>query len=300
MSSHSVDTVPGTTTRPAGSAERLARIAALRRAGTPIVMVTAYDVAGARACQAAGIDIILVGDSGANVVLGYASTRDVSLDEMLMLTRAARRGTSSVLLIGDLPFGTYESSDDLAVATALRFVEEAGCDAVKLEGAGEMLSRVRAVVAAGIPVMGHVGLLPQGARDASELRARGRSADEARQIIEDALALERAGCFSIVVEAVPAAVSELLAARLTVPAIGIGAGAAVHGQVLVYHDLLGITEGAGAKFVKRYAEIAAESAAGIRRFADEVRSGAYPQPEHTYRIAPEELEELRRQIPTRG
>lgn len=293
MSSHTVSTVQGSVVRPGGSEQRVARMAELRRAGTPIVMVTAYDVASARACEAAGVDIILVGDSGANVVLGYATTREVSLDEMLMLTKAARRGTTSALLVGDLPFGSYEGSDDLAVATARRFVDEAGCDAVKLEGAGEMLSRVRAVVAAGIPVMGHVGLLPQGARDASELRAQGRSAAEAAQIIRDALALEEAGCFSIVIEAVPAAVSELLSPRLTVPAIGIGAGAGVHGQVLVYHDLLGITPGSGAKFVKRYAEIGAESAAGIRRFADEVRSGAYPQAEHTYRIAPEQLAELR-------
>jgi 3-methyl-2-oxobutanoate hydroxymethyltransferase len=300
MSSHTVSSTPGSLVRPEGSARRIARMAELKRAGTPIVMVTAYDVAGARACEAAGVDIILVGDSGANVVLGYATTREVTLDEMLMLTKAVRRGTTTALLVGDLPFGTYEASDALAVATARRFVADAGCDAVKLEGAGGMVSRVRAVVAAGIPVMGHVGLLPQGARDASELRAQGRSAADARRIIDDALALEEAGCFSIVIEAVPAAVSELLGARLSVPAIGIGAGAAVHGQVLVYHDLLGITEGAGAKFVKRYAAIGAESAAGIRRFAEEVRSGAYPQAEHTYRMAPEELAELRRMLPDAG
>lgn len=300
MSSHTVSSTQGSLVRPEGSEQRIARIAELRRAGTPIVMVTAYDVAGARACEAAGVDIILVGDSGANVVLGYATTREVSLDEMLMLTKAARRGTTTALLVGDLPFGTYEASDALAVATARRFADEAGCDAVKLEGAAEMLSRVRAVVAAGIPVMGHVGLLPQGARDASELRAQGRSAAEARRIIDDARALEAAGCFSIVIEAVPAAVSALLAAQLTVPAIGIGAGAAVHGQVLVYHDLLGITEGAGAKFVKRYAAIRDETIAGIRKFADEVRTGAYPQPEHTYRMAPEELAELRTQLPGAG
>ncbi|HEU5174420.1 MAG TPA: 3-methyl-2-oxobutanoate hydroxymethyltransferase [Gemmatimonadaceae bacterium] len=296
MSSHSVTATSGTT-RPEGSAERIARIGALRRAHQPIVMVTAYDVAGGRACEAAGVDIVLVGDSGANVVLGYGTTREVSLDEMLMLTRAVRRGVQASLLVGDLPFGTYEHSDAEAVATARRFVEEAGCDGVKLEGAGEMLSRVQAVVAAGIPVMGHVGLLPQSARDASELRAKGRKAADAARIIADAVALERAGCFSIVIEAVPAPVSQLLTERVTIPTIGIGAGAAVDGQVLVYHDILGIGEGPAPKFVKRYSDVGARMVAGLKAFADEVRSGAYPQPEHTYGMPDEELEALRGMLP---
>lgn len=296
MSTHPAAAADSSTTQRPGSAQRIARLAELRRARQPIVMVTAYDVAGARAAEAAGVDVVLVGDSGANVVLGYGTTREVSLDEMLVLTRAVRRGLTDTLLFGDLPFGTYEANDDLAVATARRFVDAAGCDGVKLEGAGEMAHRVRAVVAAGIPVMGHVGLLPQGARDVSELRARGRTAAEARQIIDDALALEAAGCCSLVIEAVPAEVSALLTARLTIPTIGIGAGAAVDGQVLVYHDLLGITPGPGAKFVKRYADIAAASEAGIRAFADEVRSGTYPEPAHTYRIAPEELALLGRML----
>lgn len=293
MSVHTVHAAVHSVARPAGSADRVAHIAALAEARQPIVMVTAYDVAGARAAEAAGVDIVLVGDSGANVVLGYVTTREVSLEEMLMLTRAVRRGITRTLLVGDLPYGSYEASDDLAVETAHRFVDDAGCDAVKLEGAGEMLSRVRAVVAAGIPVMGHVGLLPQGARKVSELRAQGRTAADARRIIEDAVALQQAGCFCLVIEAVPAAVTELLTARLTIPTIGIGAGAAVAGQVLVYHDLLGITEGAGAKFVKRYAGIGAATVAGLKAFADEVRTRAYPQAEHTYGIAAEELETLR-------
>lgn len=278
--------------RPAGSAERIAHIAALKRAGQPIVMVTAYDVAGARACEAAGVDIVLVGDSGANVVLGYGTTREVSLDEMLMLTRAVRRGVRTKLLVGDLPFGTYEASDAEAVATSRRFVEEAGCDAVKLEGGGPMAERVRAVVAAGIPVMGHVGLLPQGARDASELRAKGRTAEDAARIIAEAMSLETAGCFSLVIEAVPSAVTERLAARVGIPTIGIGAGGAVDGQVLVLHDLLGITEGAGAKFVKRYADVGERMVGGIRGFAEDVRSRGYPTAAHEYGIAAEELERL--------
>ena len=298
MSSHTFGVAPAAVTRPAGSEARIARPAALKREARPIVMVTAYDVAGARACEAAGVDIVLVGDSGANVVLGYATTREVSIEEMLMLTRAVRRGLVSTLLVGDLSFGTYESSDEAAVATARRFVDEAGCDAVKLEGAGSMLSRVRAVVAAGIPVMGHVGLLPQAARDPAELRAKGRTAADAHAIIGDAVALEQAGCFSLVIEAVPSAVSALLAARVGIPTIGIGAGPDVDGQVLVYHDLLGLTSGPAAKFVKRYAEIGAQTVAALHAFAGEVRSGAYPQPEHGYRIADEELATLQRMLDT--
>lgn len=277
---------------PAESSVKVARIAELKARRQPIVMVTAYEIASARACEAAGVDVVLVGDSGANTVLGYATTREVSLDEMLMLTRAVRRGVQTPLLVGDLPFGTYEGSDEEAVATARRFVDEAGCDAVKLEGAGEMAKRVRAIVAAGVPVMGHVGLLPQAARSPGDLRAKGRSVDEAHRIIRDAIELEEAGCFSLVVEAVPAAVSELLTARLRIPTIGIGAGAGVDGQVLVFHDLLGITPGSGAKFVKRYGDVGAAMTSGVRAFADEVRSGAYPQLEHTYGIAADELEAL--------
>lgn len=291
MSSHSFSSTTAMS-RPEGSATRVAHIAELARAGRPVVMVTAYDVVGARACEAADVDIVLVGDSGANVVLGYGTTREVSLEEMLMLTRAVRRGVRTKLLVGDLPFGTYEESDADAVATSRRFVEEAGCDAVKLEGGGPMAERVRAVVAAGIPVMGHVGLLPQGARDASELRAKGRTAEEAARIIAEAESLERAGCFSIVIEAVPSPVAERLTARLTIPTIGIGAGAGVDGQVLVFHDLLGMSEGPGAKFVKRYADIGDRIVTGVQAFAADVRSRGYPSAEHGYGIAAEELVRL--------
>lgn len=269
------------------------RLQVLREAGRPIVMVTAYDVASARVAEAAGVDVVLVGDSGANVVLGYTTTREVSLEEMLMLTCAARRGCATPLLVGDLPFGTYEGSDVLAVATSRRFVEEAGCDMVKLEGAGPMLDRVRAIVAEGIPVMGHVGLLPQSARSPEELRARGRTAEEALAIAADAVALEEAGCSAIVFEAIPAALTELLVPRLGIPVIGIGAGAATHGQVLVYHDLLGMTAASGARFVKRYAEIGRAMTDGVRAFADDVRARRYPQAEHTYGMAEPELVKVR-------
>src|SRR4051812_8673741 len=171
-------TAPRTTPSAAGSSA-LPTLAALRARGTPIVMLTAYDYPTARIAQAAGVDVVLVGDSAANVVLGYGSTRDISVNELLVLTRAARRGVDSVPLVGDLPFGSYEPSDELAVATARRFVDEAGCDAVKLEGAGEMLSRVRAIIAAGIPVVGHVGLLPQSVVTPDGYRAQGRDAEQA-------------------------------------------------------------------------------------------------------------------------
>src|SRR5688572_24795890 len=220
----------------------------------PIVMVTVFDYPSGRVAERAGVDIALVGDSAAMTMLGYPSTREVSLDEMLMLTRAARRGVTHPLLVGDMPFGTYETSDSIAVASARKFVD-AGCGAVKIEGAGPILSRVRAITAAGIPVMGHVGLKPQGVTNAEEYRARGRTADEAMAIVEDAVALEDAGVFSIVVEAVASPVADALMGKVNVPVIGIGAGPAPDGQVLVFHDLMGWTETRPAKFVKKYAAV---------------------------------------------
>jgi 3-methyl-2-oxobutanoate hydroxymethyltransferase len=278
--------------RPAPSAagpSALPTLAALRDRGVPIVMLTAYDYPTARIAQAAGVDVVLVGDSAANVVLGYSSTRDISIDELLMLTRAARRGVQGVPLVGDLPFGSYEPSDATAVGTARRFVEEAGCDAVKLEGAGAMIPRVRAIVAAGIPVVGHVGLLPQSVVTPEGYRAQGRDVEQALQIIADSIALEAAGCAALVVEAVPAAVATLITERVTMPVIGIGAGAGVDGQVLVFHDLLGLGDGHVAKFVQRYADGRAVLEAGARRWADDVRAGRYPTESHTYAIAPEAL-----------
>jgi 3-methyl-2-oxobutanoate hydroxymethyltransferase len=268
----------------------LPTLAAARERDVPIVMLTAFDYPSARVAMAAGVDVVLVGDSAAMTVLGYASTRDVSVDEMLVLTRAARRGVEGIPLIGDLTFGSYEPSDELAVATARRFVAEGGCDAVKLEGAGPMLSRVRAIIGAGIPVVGHVGLLPQSVLTPDGYRAQGRDAEQALRIIDDARALEQAGCAALIVEAVPAAVAELLTARVHLPVIGIGAGAGTNGQVLVYHDLLGLGEGHVAKFVERYADGRAALEAGARRWADDVRAGRFPTAAHTYAIAPEVLE----------
>src|SRR3989440_5727582 len=215
----------------------LPRLAEKKRLGEPIVMVTAYDYPSAQVAQEAGVDMVLVGDSGAMTVLGYPSTVPVSLDEMLMLAKAVRRGLDTPLLVGDLPFGSYEASDELAVATAQRFVKEAGCDAVKLERGGTSAARARAIVDAGIPVMGHVGLTPQTATALGGYRAQGRTSDRALAVAQDALALQDAGCFAIVFEAVPAAVSADVVARLDVPGIGVGAGARTDGQALVFHHL---------------------------------------------------------------
>jgi len=271
----------------------LPRLAEKKRLGEPIVMVTAYDYPSAQVAEAAGVDLVLVGDSGAMTVLGYPSTVPVSVEEMLMLACAARRGLKTPLLIGDLPFGSYEASDEQAVATAQRFIKEAGCDAVKLERGGTSAQRAKAIVASGIPVMGHVGLTPQTATSLGGYRAQARTSDRAVQVARDALALEQAGCFSIVFEAIPAAVSEELMQRIQVPVIGIGAGPATDGQVLVFHDLLGIYDGHVARFAKRYGEVKAEMVAGVAEFAAEVRSRAFPAPEHTYSIDETELESFR-------
>ena len=268
-----------------------------QRLGEPLVMVTAYDFPSARAAEAAGVDLVLVGDSGAMTVLGYPSTVAVTADELLMLARAVRRGLRTPFLVGDLPFGSYEISGEQAVATAFRFVKEAGCDAVKLEGGGaSSVARARAIVAAGIPVMGHVGLTPQTATALGGYKAQGRSAVAAARIAEEALALQEAGCFSLVFEAIPSAVAEVVMERMEIPVIGIGAGPATDGQVLVFHDLLGIREGRGARFVQRYAELQPQMNAGLAAFAADVRSGAYPAPEHGYAIDAAELATFKKMV----
>jgi 3-methyl-2-oxobutanoate hydroxymethyltransferase len=292
--------VSGARAAPAAGSGALPTLAAARERGVPIVMLTAYDYPTARIAMAAGVDVVLVGDSAAMTVLGYTTTRDITVDELLVLTRAARRGVEGIPFIGDLPFGSYEPSDAIAVATARRFVDEGGCDAVKLEGAGEMLSRVHAIIDAGIPVVGHVGLLPQSVVTPEGYRAKGRDAEQALGIIADGQALAEAGCAALIVEAVPAAVTELLTSRVAIPVIGIGAGAGTNGQVLVFHDLLGLGEGHVAKFVERYAEGRATLEAGARRWADDVRAGRFPTETHTYAIAPEALALVRERLANAG
>ena len=263
--------------------------------GEPLVMITAYDYPSAKVAEDAGVDLVLVGDSAAMTVLGYPSTVPVSLDEMLMLASAVRRGLTTPFLVGDLPFGSYEESDAVAVRSAQRFVKEAGCDAVKLERGGASVDRARAIIDAGIPVMGHVGLTPQTATALGGYRSQGRTAERALEVCQDALALQEAGCFAIVFEAIPSAVTELIVPRLEIPVIGIGAGPSTDGQVLVFHDLLGIYDGHAARFVKRYANVREQMVEGVQAYAADVRARRYPEPDHEYTMAPDEaarLEEL--------
>jgi 3-methyl-2-oxobutanoate hydroxymethyltransferase len=265
-----------------------------KRLGEPIVMVTAYDYPSARAAEAAGVDLVLVGDSAATTVLGFNATTPVELEDMLVLTRAVRRGLETPLMIGDLPFGSYEVSDEQAITTAMRMVKDGGCEVVKLEGGGEAsVSRARAIVGAGIPVMGHVGLTPQTSTALGGWKAQGRTATAAARIASEALALQDAGCFAMVFEAIPSAVTDELMPDLEIPVIGIGAGPATDGQVLVFHDLLGIRDGLGPRFVKRYANLQQEMNAGVTAYAEDVRMRRYPGPEHTYKIDPAEVAELR-------
>jgi 3-methyl-2-oxobutanoate hydroxymethyltransferase len=271
-----------------------------KRLGDPIVMVTAYDYPSARAAEAAGVDLVLVGDSAATTVLGYNATTPVELGDMLVLARAVRRGLRTPLLIGDLPFGSYEVSDEQAITTAMRMVKEAGCDVVKLEGGGEAsVRRAHAIIGAGIPVMGHVGLTPQTSTALGGWKAQGRSAGAAAKIAAEALALQDAGCFALVFEAIPSAVTDELMGLVEIPVIGIGAGPATDGQVLVFHDLLGIRDGLGPRFVKRYANLQQEMNDGVTAYAEDVRARRYPGPEHTYSIDPAELTELRERLAAR-
>ncbi len=272
-----------------------------KRTGRPIVMVTAYDHPSGVAAEAAGVDIVLVGDSGAMTVLGYPDTVSVTVAEMLMLARAARRAVRTPMFVVDLPFGSYEISDEQAVATGVRFLKEAGADAVKLEGGGPVsVSRARALVGAGIPVMGHVGLTPQTATALGGYRAQGRSAASAMAVAGGARALQDAGCFSLVFEAIPSAVTDAVMPLLSIPVIGIGAGSGTDGQVLVFHDLLGIRQGQGARFVRRYAELQDAMDNGVRTYAQEVRARSYPAPEHTYGMPADELSLFLAALPELG
>ena len=277
------------TQRPAISLTTLAEKKAL---GEPIVMVTAYDYPSAQVAEEAGVDVVLVGDSGAMTVLGHPSTVPVTTEELLMLAKAVRRGLRTPLMIGDMPFGSYEVSNEEAIRSAQRFIKEAGCDAVKIERGGTSVERARALVGAGIPVMGHVGLTPQTATALGGYRSQGRTAERALSVLHDALALQEAGCFAIVFEAIPSPLTEAIMPRMEIPVIGIGAGAAADGQVLVFHDLLWIYDGHAARFVKRYAAVRDEMIRGVSAFADEVRARRYPEEEHGYTMAPDEIARL--------
>jgi 3-methyl-2-oxobutanoate hydroxymethyltransferase len=292
MSSHpSTSAGPTSEKRPKVT---LPLLAEKKRSGEPIVMVTAYDFPSARAAEAGGVDIVLVGDSAATTVLGHSSTTQVNLEDMLVLARAARRGLETPLMVVDLPFGSVEISDEQAVASALRLIKETGCDAVKVEGGSPVpVSRTRAIVNVGIAVMGHVGLTPQRATALGGWKVQGRKARAASRIAQEALALQEAGCFAIVFEAIPAALAEELMPHMEIPVIGIGAGSATDGQVLVFHDLLGIRDDIGPRFVKRYANLQDEMNAGVSAYAADVRQRRYPTAEHTYSMEAAELADLR-------
>jgi 3-methyl-2-oxobutanoate hydroxymethyltransferase len=284
---HPAPSIPGPGKLP------LPELAAMKRDGRRIVMVTAYDFPSGQVASEAGVELVLVGDSAAMTVLGHESTVPVTIDEMLMLTRAAARGSTHPLVIADLPFMSYQIDDRDALVTAGRFIKEGGADAVKMEGAGPTLDRISAVTRAGIPVMGHLGLTPQTATALGGFKAQGRTADAALQLVDDALAIEAMGAFSLVLECVPAPVAQAVTERLQIPTIGIGAGAGCDGQVLVYHDLLGYGEPRAPRFVKRYADLRGAALDGVRRYAADVRSGAFPALEHTYAMPAEELAEFR-------
>jgi len=264
----------------------LPRLAEKKRLGEPIVMVTAYDYPSAQVAEAAGVDVVLVGDSAAMTVLGYPSTVAVTIDEMLMLASAARRGCRTPFLVADLPFGSYEVSDEQAVQSALRFVKEAGCDAVKLErGDPASVSRARAIVASGIPVMGHLGLTPQSVNAFGGMRVQARSADGRARLLADARALQDAGAFAVVLEGVPRDLARDVTRDLAIPTDGIGAGPDCDAQVLVIHDLLGITghlRGSVPKFVKPYDDMGGRIVAAARAYADDVREGRFPDDAHSF------------------
>lgn len=255
--------------------------------GERISVLTAYDFPTARALDEAGIDEILVGDSLAMVVLGHETTLEVTMEEMLHHARAVSRGAKRALLVGDLPFMSYQADVAEAVRNAGRFLKEAGMDAVKLEGGRELADTVRAIVRAGIPVQGHIGLQPQSVRRLGGYRVQGRTAEAARGLIDDALALEAAGCFSIVLESVPAQVAGAITERLRLPTIGIGAGAGTDGQVLVIHDLLGLHQPAP-RFVRRYAHLGEEIVTAVRAYRADVESGRFPATEHGTSMTEEE------------
>ena len=260
--------------------------------GERITFLTAYDYPTALLEDRAGIDMILVGDSAAMCMLGYPTTLPATMDFMVTITAAVSRAAKRAFVVGDMPYMSYQPSNELAIKNAGRFISEGGADAVKLEGGARMAERVEAIVKAGIPVMGHIGLTPQAASAIGGLRAQGRSAETARQLIEDAKVLEEAGAFSILLEAIPARVAEIIVRNARVPILSIGSGAACHGQLLIVHDILNLFEAFTPKFVKVYADVASVMLEAFQEYISDVKSGKFPAREHEYRIPKEEWQRL--------
>lgn len=264
----------------------------------PITMLTAYDYATALAIDRAGIDSILVGDSLGMVVLGYENTLPVTMEDMIHHCKAVARGAHYALLIGDMPFMSYQASVDEAVQNAGRFLKEGGMDAVKLEGGRERLPAIEAIISAGIPVQGHLGLTPQSVHLLGGFRAQGKTAVAARKLIEDAHALQDAGCFSLVLETIPARLARVLSERLEIPTIGIGAGVGCDGQVLVTHDLLGLFDRFTPRFVKKYVELHNQMEEAFKAYRTDVETRAFPAEEHEVEMPDEEWEELMKELGT--
>ena len=268
-------------------------VVAMKKDGRRITMMTAYDAAFARLVDRAGIDVLLVGDSAGMVVLGYPNTVPVTMDNMIQMAAAASRGASRALLVGDMPFGSYQTGPHDALRNAARFLKEGGMDAVKIEGGPETVDTVRALVENGISVMAHVGLTPQRVAQLGGFKTQAKSARAARRLIDAAVALEGAGAFSIVLESIPAPVAAIVSERLAIPTIGIGAGPECDGQVLVLHDVLGLYGEFKPKFAKRYADIGAQVESAVRAFDAEVRAGIFPDAEHSFTMKESELDALR-------
>ena len=272
------------------------KLSELKQEQRKIVMLTAYDYPTARVAEEGGADVILVGDSLGMVVLGYDSTLPVTVDDMIHHTKAVLRGARQTLVVTDMPFLSYHISTPEAVRNAGRLIQEGQADAVKLEGGREILEQVQAIVRAGIPVCGHLGLQPQMVNQLGGYKVQGKDLDTARRIYEDALALQEAGCFAIVLECVPAPLAKLISERLTIPTIGIGAGEECDGQVLVIHDMLGITDRYLPKFAKKYAELFTAMSSAVNSYATDVRDSQFPGPEHRFKMADDVLEKLKEEI----
>jgi 3-methyl-2-oxobutanoate hydroxymethyltransferase len=271
-------------------------LVAKKQRGEPITMLTAYDFTGAVLVDAASIDVILVGDSLGMVMMGLDSTIPVTMDEMLHHCRAVARGAKFAHLVGDMPFMSYQAEKAEAIRNAGRFLKEGQMDSVKLEGGREVVDTVKAIVSTGIPVMGHIGLTPQSVSKLGGYRVQGKTAEAARRLLDDALFLEDAGCYAIVLEAVPAPVAEAISRRVEIPTIGIGAGSQCDGQVLVYHDVLGLFDRLQPRLVKEYAHLRETILAAFQAYRDDVLAGRFPAQEHIYTMKPEELEAFRHSL----
>ena len=265
-----------------------------KRDGKKITMLTAYDYPTARLIDGAGVDSILVGDSLGMVVLGYESTVPVTMDEMIHHAKAARRGTRYAFLIGDMPFMSYQINKDEAIRNAGRFMKEAGCDAIKLEGGYEVAEVSQAIIDAGIPVLGHLGLTPQTISKLGGFKVQGKDAEAAKRIIDQAVTLQKVGCFAIVLECVPDGLAKLITEKLSIPTIGIGAGAHCDGQVLVTHDMIGLFDRFLPKFVKQYTKLSESISGAVKQFKEEVEVGKFPASEHCFTIKDEELKKLKK------